>query len=654
MPGLIHRDDIAAVKEAVRLDEVIGQYVTLRPAGVGSLKGLCPFHDERTPSFTVRPAVGHWKCFGCDAGGDVFEFLQRHDGLSFTEAVEQLAGRAGVQLRYVDEGGRQGQRPAVPGGQRQRLLEAHRVAAELYAEQLEAPGAADAARRFLAERGFSREQSARFGVGFAPAGGDVLLRHLRGRGFTEEELVTSGLAGRGQRGLYDRFRGRLVWPIRDVSGATVAFGARRLFDDDRIEAKYLNSPETPVYKKSQALYGLDLAKRDISRRHQVVVVEGYTDVMACHVAGVTTAVATCGTAFGEEHARVVRRMLGADAGGAEVVFTFDGDEAGQKAALRAFELDQRFSAQTYVAVEPSGQDPCDLRLSSGDAAVEALVASRVPLFEFAIRSTLRRFDLDSDEGRLAAVDAAAPIIAGIRDRGLQQRYAVNLDRWTGFLDERFVLDRVRRHAGHGRSGAAPAGGSTRAEAAPPRAGQHADRERPAAAGAGRTAPEQAAPARPAVPDPVVDLERRVLAVVLQAPWAVAEDVAALDGDAFTVPAHRQVHDAVTAAGGLLETPGGPAWVSSVLEYVDGAVADLVRELAVVDLPVSSEEELERWGRSMAAALAAAAATRAVAQARRALQRLDPAGQAEEYRAASEELFRLEAARRSWQERITAG
>ncbi|WP_432547425.1 DNA primase [Kineococcus sp. SYSU DK004] len=653
MPGLIHRDDIAAVKEAARLDEVIGQYVTLRPAGVGSLKGLCPFHDERTPSFTVRPAVGHWKCFGCDAGGDVFEFLQRHDGLSFTEAVEQLAGRVGVQLRYVDEGGRQGQRPAVPGGQRQRLLEAHRVAAELYAEQLEAPGAADAARRFLAERGFSREQSARFGVGFAPAGGDVLLRHLRGRGFTEEELVTSGLAGRGQRGLYDRFRGRLVWPIRDVSGATVAFGARRLFDDDRIEAKYLNSPETPVYKKSQALYGLDLAKRDISRRHQVVVVEGYTDVMACHVAGVTTAVATCGTAFGEEHARVVRRMLGADAGGAEVVFTFDGDEAGQKAALRAFELDQRFSAQTYVAVEPSGQDPCDLRLSSGDAAVEALVASRVPLFEFAIRSTLRRFDLDSDEGRLAAVDAAAPIIAGIRDRGLQQRYAVNLDRWTGFLDERFVLDRVRRHAGHGRTGAA-AGGGPRAEAAPQRAGQQGDRERPAAAGAGRGAPEQAAPARPAAPDPVVDLERRVLAVVLQAPWAVAEDVATLEADAFTVPAHRQVHDAVTAAGDLLETSGGPAWVSAVLEYVDGAVADLVRELAVVDLPVGSEEELERWGRSMAAALAAAAATRAVAQARRALQRLDPAGQAEEYRAASEELFRLEAARRAWQERITAG
>ncbi|NAZ86699.1 DNA primase [Kineococcus indalonis] len=647
MPGLIHPDDLRAVKERVRIDEVVAEQVTLRPGGVGSFKGLCPFHDERTPSFTVRPAVGRWHCFGCGEGGDAIEFVMRIDGTSFAEAVERLAERAGVQLRHVDDGGRPGRRPAGAGaaGQRQRLLEAHRLAEAFYAEQLEQPGPAEAARRFLAERGFSREAAARFGVGFAPAGGEALLRHLRAKGVTEEELTTSGLAGQGARGLYDRFRGRLVWPIRDVSGHTVAFGARRLFDDDRVEAKYLNSPETPLYKKSQALYGLDLAKRDIARTKQVVVVEGYTDVMACHLAGVTTAVATCGTAFGEEHARVVQRMLGDARGAAEVVFTFDGDAAGQKAALRAFELDQRFTAQTYVAVEPSGQDPCDLRLSAGDAAVAALVAGRVPLFEFAIRSTISRYDLGSDPGRLAALDAAAPIVASIRDSGLRQRYAVNLDRWTGFLDERFVLDRVRRHAGD-------------QPGAPERSAAPARRGAPGGPGpAAPPSPSSPSSSGPPVPssspagDAVVQLERWVLACVLQAPWVAAEEFTELAGDAFGLPLHRAVHDAVTAAGGPLEAPQGPGWVEAVLGYADGPVAALVQELAVTDLPVRDEEELERWGRSLVATLAGQAATRAVADVKRRLWSIDAGARPEEYRAASAELFRLEAARRAWQERV---
>ncbi|PRY17323.1 DNA primase [Kineococcus rhizosphaerae] len=621
MAGRIHPDDLLAVKERVRLDEVVGEQVTLRSGGVGSFKGLCPFHDERTPSFTVRPATGRWRCFGCGESGDAIEFVMKIDGLGFADAVERLAQRAGVQLRYVDDGGRTAQRPASNAGQRQRLLAMHQVAEEFYSRQLEAPGPAETARTFLAERGFSREDAARFGVGFAPNTGDALLRQLRAKGYGEEDLVTSGLAGQGQRGLYDRFRGRLVWPIRDVSGHTVAFGARRLFDDDRIEAKYLNSPETPVYKKSQALYGLDLAKREISRTKRVVVVEGYTDVMACHLSGVGTAVATCGTAFGEDHARIVQRMLGEADASAEVVFTFDGDAAGQKAAMKAYELDQRFSAQTYVAVAPDGQDPCELRLSAGETAVAQLVDGRVPLFEFAIRSTIEKFDLNSEGGRLAALDAAAPIVAAIRDRGLQQRYAINLDRWTGFLDERFVLDRVLR-----------AGGRP-AHSTPP-----------------------APPQRPAVDlnDPVAQLERRVLSCALQAPWSVAEVFDALEADAFGAPGHRAVHDAVVAAGGPAEAPQGPAWLAAVLEYADGPVASLVDELAAADLPVSSEEELERWARSLVAALAGQAATRAVAAARRTLQRLDPSSQAEEYAAASAELFRLETVRRTWQERAQGG
>ncbi|MCU1433182.1 MAG: primase, partial [Actinotalea sp.] len=429
---------MATVRERARIEEIVGEHVTLKPAGVGSMKGLCPFHDERSPSFHVRPQVGLWHCFGCSEGGDVISFLQKIDGLGFTEAVEHLAARVGVQLRY-EEGG--AARPGEEPGRRQRLLEAHRAAAAFYAEQMLSPGAA-VGRTFLAERGFDRAAAEQFGVGFAPQGWDHLLRHLRGRGYTEAEVIASGLMSQGNRGMYDRFRGRLVWPIRDVTGDVVGFGARKLLEDDQ-GPKYLNSPETPLYKKAQVLYGIDLAKRDIARSKQVVVVEGYTDVMAAHLSGVPTAVATCGTAFGPDHARIVRRLVGdtsvgggvqlasgASVGG-EIIFTFDGDAAGQKAALRAFGEDQRFYAQTFVAIESSGMDPCELRQARGPEAVRALVAGRQPLFEFVIRSTIKAHDLDTAEGRVAALRAAAPIVAGIRDAALQPEYARMLAGWLG-------------------------------------------------------------------------------------------------------------------------------------------------------------------------------------------------------------------------------
>src|SRR4051794_8041651 len=429
MAGLIRKSDIDEVRSRVNLADVVGEYVTLKSAGVGSMKGLCPFHDERSPSFHVRPQVGLWHCFGCQEGGDVISFVQKIDGLGFTEAVEYLAGRVGLQLRY-EEGG--APRPGEEPGRRQRLLEANRVAAAFFAEQLLTPGAA-AARAFLAERGFDRAAADQFGVGYAPQGWDALLRHLRGRGFTEAELTASGLLSQGNRGLYDRFRGRLVWPIREVTGDTVGFGARRLFEEDQ-GPKYLNTPETALYKKSHVLYGIDLAKRDLQRDRRVVVVEGYTDVMAMHLSGVGTAVATCGTAFGPDHARIVRRLIG-DSGssggvqlasgasvGGEIIFTFDGDAAGQKAALRAFGEDQSFSAQTFVAVERSGMDPCELRQAKGPDAVAALVTARTPLYEFVIRSTLAAHDLTTVEGRIGALRAAAPVVAGIRDAALRPEY----------------------------------------------------------------------------------------------------------------------------------------------------------------------------------------------------------------------------------------
>src|SRR5680860_750740 len=291
MAGLIRQGDIEEVKARTNIADIVGDYVQLKSAGVGSMKGLCPFHDERTPSFHVRPQVGFYHCFGCGESGDVYSFLQKMDHVTFSEAVERLAGRVGLELHYEDGGG-----AAPDHGNRARLLAANQAAADFFVDRLGSPDA-QIGRDFLGGRGFDAQAAAHFGVGFAPKSWYELTKHLRSKGFTTDELTLSGLVSSGDRGVYDRFRGRLVWPIRDITGPTIGVGARKLLDDDK-GPKYLNTPETPIYHTAQVLYGLDLAKRDISRSHQVVVVEGYTDVMACHLAGVTTAVATCGTSFG--------------------------------------------------------------------------------------------------------------------------------------------------------------------------------------------------------------------------------------------------------------------------------------------------------------------------------------------------------------------
>ena len=454
----IRQADVDEVKARTNIADIIGERVALKSAGVGSLKGLCPFHDEKSPSFHVRQQVGYYHCFGCGESGDVYSFLREMDHVSFTEAVERLAGRIGYTLHYEDGGAA----PETSG--RSRLYAANTAAAEFFRAQLLTPDA-EAGRRFLGERGFDAGAAAHFGVGFAPRGWDGMLKALTAQGFTREELSTAGLVSTGQRGVYDRFRGRLVWPIRDVSGQTIGFGARKLFDDDQ-GPKYLNTPETPIYKKAQVLYGLDLAKRDIARGdpRRVVVVEGYTDVMACHLAGLTTAIATCGTAFGTEHIKVLRRVMGDDNASGEVVFTFDGDEAGQKAALRAFTEDDRFNAQTFVAVAPDGLDPCDLRLQRGDAAVRALMDAKMPMFEFAIDRKLGGFDLSTVEGRVGALRAAAPIVAEIRDRLLRPGYERVLARRLG-MDPTEVHSEVERAA---RGGSAPA--PSRRESGPTESG----------------------------------------------------------------------------------------------------------------------------------------------------------------------------------------
>ncbi|MGZ0710775.1 DNA primase (plasmid) [Coraliomargarita sp. W4R53] len=441
MAGRISQSDVDEVKSRTDIADIIGERVALKSAGVGAMKGLCPFHDERSPSFNVRPQAGFYHCFGCGESGDVYSFLRKMDHVSFTEAVEKLAARAGLTLHYEDGGA------APEHSGRSRLYAANSAAAEFFRSQL-AGHDADTARRFLGERGFDAGAAAHFGVGYAPKGWSGMHQAMRAQGFSDDELTKAGLVSEGQRGVYDRFRGRVVWPIRDVTGQVLGFGARRLFDDDK-GPKYLNTPETTIYHKAQVLYGLDLAKRDVSREHRVVVVEGYTDVMACHLAGITTAVATCGTAFGSDHISVLRRVMGDDSTAGEVIFTFDPDAAGQKAALRAFADAKRFNAQTYVATGPEGLDPCDLRLQRGDGAVRGVIETKVPMVEFVIDQRISGFDLASVEGRVGALRAAAPVVAELRDPLLQPEYVRVLARRLGMdtEDVRREVERAGRSAG---------------------------------------------------------------------------------------------------------------------------------------------------------------------------------------------------------------
>ncbi|SCK18653.1 DNA primase [Streptomyces sp. WMMB 714] len=568
MAGRINDEDVRAVRDAVPIDAVVSEYLQLRPAGGGNLKGLCPFHDEKSPSFHVSSSKGVFHCFGCQEGGDTLDFVMKVDHLSFSEAVERLAAQAGITLRYEEGGyGRASQQ-----GERTRLVEAHKVAAQFYAEQLQGQEA-EIGRRFLDERGFGREAAEHFGVGYSPAGWDHLVRFLRGKGFSDKELILSGLAQEARNGRpIDRFRGRLMWPIRDITGDVVGFGARKLREDDN-GPKYLNTPETPIYHKSQVLYGIDLAKRDIAKGNRAVVVEGYTDVMACHLAGVTTAVATSGTSFGEGHIKILRRLL-MDNSQSEVVFTFDGDAAGQKAALRAFEDDQKFAARTSIAITPEGMDPCELRLAEGDEAVAKVVESRSPLFEFAIRSIVDQHNLDTAEGRSAALEQAAPVVAQIKDPSIQHEYAVRLAGLIGILDTQFVVRRLgqlarRRHAApasRGRSSPAPAAAQTSA-AAPPEA-----------------AARPSGPGGPALNlrSPAHRVERELLKLALQRPELVAPAFDAYGADEFTAPPYAVVRRAVEAAGGV--SSADAEFIGRVRAAApDDTVRSLVNELVVEPL-----------------------------------------------------------------------
>lgn len=667
MAGLIRREDIDQVRERARIDEIVGEQVALRPAGVGALKGLCPFHDERTPSFHVRPAQGYYHCFGCGQGGDVIKFVEDVHHLSFTEAVQYLADKTGVTLHYEDTGAAEKKDPNRVS--RSRILEANRNAAQFFRSQLGSEEAVGA-QKFLSARGFDADVAARFSLGYAPASWDALLSFLRKRGFTEPELAASGLFSRGQRGPYDRFRGRLIWPISNLTGEVVGFGARRLGEDDK-GPKYLNTPETAVYKKSKVLYGIDRAKKAISKQRRIVVVEGYTDVMAAHLAGVECAVATCGTAFSSDHVQIVRRLLGDNADpaagvllssgkarGGEVIFTFDGDEAGQKAALHAFGEDQAFASQTFVAIEPSGKDPCDLWQAQGAGAVRALVDSRRPLFEFVLRTTLKAHNLDTSEGRVAGLRAAAPIVGRIRDVALRSEYTRRLAGWVGMPENEV------RQIVHNASRAQPR--------SPQGAGNGAAASPYGVSGAARSGAggDSAAPGVPGViglpdsSDPVANLEKQALECLLQLPASLfGLGVETVSPAAFRVPMFSALFAAVSSLGGLdqyaelwrgaedeLGVKGQQAillankrWVELVGSSVSAQLKSLVSALVVSPLPQDDPARLNDYARGVWGAMIRGDLARQIADTKARLQRCDP--QDERYQQIFAELMSLENRRR---------
>jgi DNA primase len=621
--GRIPDRDIAAIRERIRIEDVVGDYVQLRRAGADSLKGLCPFHDEKSPSFHVRPNHGHFHCFGCGEGGDVYAFVQKIEHVTFVEAVEVLADRISYQVSYTG-GGTSVQRDR---GSRSRLVAANAAAQEFYAAQLESEEAASA-RSYLTERNFDATVARQFGCGYAPAGWDLLTKHLIRKGFEFKELEAAGLSREGRRGPIDRFHRRLLWPIRSASGETVGFGARRIFDDDQITAKYVNTPETVLYKKSSVLFGIDLAKRDIARGHQAVVVEGYTDVMAMHLAGVTTAVASCGTAFGDEHLAMLRRLMMDDKFfRGELIYVFDGDAAGRAAALKAFEGEQNLAGQSFVAVAADGMDPCDLRLASGDGALRDLVARRTPLFEFAIRTALAEHDLDSAEGRVAALRRCVPMVAQIKDSTLRDEYARQLAGWVGWDDVAQVIGRVREEAGH--KGGRQKGGAGRS------------------VGRGAPTSPRSGMARPDPRDPTLWPQREALKAALQYPALAGPVFASLTVESFTHPGYAAVRTAIEEAGGVGAGTTGAQWIEKVLEQTGAAAAQsLITELSVESIRVDDDEKLPRYIGGVMARLQEVWVGREVAELKSKLQRMSPVEQGDEYHALFGDLVALEAYRRS--------
>ena len=597
MAGRIRDGSIAQIREATDIVALVGEYVALRPAGGTRMKGLCPFHQEKTPSFTVDSSRQHYHCFGCSEGGDAIDFLQRQASLSFIEAVERLAHRAGIELQY--EGRSAGERGSL--GRKSRLVAAHAEAVGFYHRALLESPDARLAREYLRSRGLDRATAERFRLGWAPAGSwEALVTHLRGKGFRAEELIEAGLARTGSRGLRDVFHARVLFPIFDVGGDPVAFGGRLLGDGNGQGPKYVNTAETPIWYKGRALYALNWAKVPIVQAGFAVVVEGYTDVIACHRAGVPQAVATCGTALRAEHFKLLSRFTG------KVVLAFDADAAGSKAAERGIgELvaAPEASLSAYVVTMPSGLDPADFVGQRGGDAFRELLDQAQPLVRWWLDWRLAQFDLRHPEGKARATRELLPLLRSIPDTLQRTEYARSVVQRL-HLDEAQYLALV---AGH----------------------------RPSVT----VEPASKVPPRSRSPQARVECEALKFALQHQE-WA-AEAATRWEDDWFTTPATKASFAALRKAGG----PDAP--LEAVLEVAaNEGERRFLRGLAV---EAFAAEENRAYADEVFRRLEEFRLTRVIDQLKGTLQRMNPVERPDEYTRFFEELIALEARRRALRE-----
>lgn len=539
-------EDIDAIKRANHVLDVIEQHVTLRRSG-STYKGLCPFHDERTPSFHVNPANETWRCYGCQMSGDVIDFIKEVEGGDFRYAASLLAERSGITLKGVDDAEDDERERKL----RARLYEANAAASDYFTHLLLNDPDARTAREFLRERKFTSEHATTFQCGYSPRKSPALHTVLTDNGFTIDELISAGLARRAESGrVYDVFQGRLMWTIHSEFDKPIGFGARRLYDDDWNQGKFINTSETPLYKKSEVLYGFDRARRDAVKKRHIYVVEGYADVMAAQVAGALNVVATCGTSFTKEHLRILRRTVG-DTG--EITFGLDDDAAGRKASMTVYGMASTSVRRlTTLGGDFGGKDPDDVRRHHGDDALLRLLANRKPLLESVLRATIADVDIDTPEDKAYALDQVVPLLADITDTVIVTDYAEKAATLIG-VKPADVTARLRQHH------------------------------------QGDTAPAQIAAETDAPSAPRVErVEREILRVYIQ-----NENTARLLDDTtrplFITPVHRALCDAIRAA-----TRANPErlWFERIKTHLPFAHMSLLLDLATQGSPVNDDAAVE--------------------------------------------------------------
>jgi DNA primase len=531
-------EDVVRVRDATDLVALASEHLALKRVG-RNFVGLCPFHTEKSPSFNVNPDAGRYKCFGCDAGGDAITFVREVEHLDFVDAVERLASRAGITLRYDDKN------VAKDRTKKQRLSEAVAAAIAFYHDLLLSSADAAIARRYLRSRGFDGDAVRQFQLGYSPDDWDRLSIHLQQRKFARDDIEGAGLAYVNRvNKLQDQFRGRVMFPIYDQRGDAVGFGGRALGDE---QPKYKNSPETPIYQKSRLLYGLNWAKGEVVGRGQVVICEGYTDVMAFALAGSPNAVATCGTALADDHFQILKNLA------RKVVLAYDSDAAGQSAAEKWYGWEQRYEIQLEVADLPAGKDPADVWRDDPAALVRALERA-TPFLQFRLDRVLAAADLATLEGRARAAEAGAAIVAQHPSDLVRDQYVMKL---AGELD--IDADRLRDTVARHRKEQAAGGARPAASGRPPR---------------DEPPPTRRAPVR---------ADRRELDVLLYAVHEPELVVDWLDERLFVDPLTRGAFDAIASSDSIHDA----------IASVDGPVRDLLERVAVEEPIASNEPETLR-------------------------------------------------------------